>query len=119
MRAPRDPAVREAVETIALGLSLFAPYTAEDMWANLGFEPSIANAGWRKADRSLLVEQTVTAIVQVDGKVRDRVDVAADITEADLERTARELPGVVRSIGDRTVRHVVVRAPRLVNLVTG
>jgi leucyl-tRNA synthetase len=114
-----DPAVREAVETIALGLSLFAPYTAEEMWANLGFEPSVANAGWREADRSLLVEQTVTAVVQVNGKVRDRVDVPADISEADLEQLARELPGVVRSVGDSTVRQSIVRAPRLVNLVVG
>lgn len=112
-----DPAVREAVETIALGLSLFAPYTAEDMWANLGFEPSVANAGWRKADRSLLVEQTVTAVVQVNGKVRDRIDVAADIDADELERLARELPGVVRTVGESEVRHAIVRAPRLVNLV--
>lgn len=114
-----DPAVREAVETIALGLSLFAPYTAEDMWANLGHAPSIANAGWRKPDRSLLVEQSTTAIVQVNGKVRDRVDVPVDIADAELERRARELPGVARSIGDGVVRHVVVRAPKLVNFVVG
>lgn len=114
-----DPAVREAVETIALALSLFAPYTAEDMWANLGFEPSVANAGWRKADPALLVEQTVTAIVQVNGKVRDRVDVPADIDDAALEALARELPGVVRTIGDGEVRQAIVRAPRLVNLVVG
>jgi leucyl-tRNA synthetase len=113
-----DPAVREAVETIALGLSLFAPYTAEDMWARLGYEPSIANYGWRGADASLLTEETVTAVVQVDGKVRDRIEVSPKIGGPELEAAARELPSVVRSIGDRTVVTVVARAPRLINFVT-
>lgn len=114
-----DPAVREAVETVALGLSLFAPYTAEEMWANLGFEPSVANAGWRKADLSLTKDESVTAVVQVNGKVRDRVEVPATISDADLEQTARELPGVARAIGDAEIRKAIVRAPRLVNFVVG
>ena len=113
-----DPAVREAVETIALGLSLFAPYTAEDMWARLGYEPSIANYGWRGADASLLTEETVTAVVQVDGKVRDRIEVSPKIGGPELEAAARELASVQRSIGDRTIVTVVARAPRLVNFVT-
>ncbi|QJU53013.1 leucine--tRNA ligase [Herbiconiux sp. SALV-R1] len=113
-----DPAVREAVETIALGLSLFAPYTAEDMWERLGYEPSIANYGWRGADPSLLTEDTVTAVVQVDGKVRDRLEVSPKIDGAALEAEARELASVKRSIGDREVVTVVARAPRLINFVT-
>ena len=114
---PADPAVREAVEAIALGLSLYAPYTAEDMWARLGHEPSIANAGWRKPDPTLLVEQSTTAVVQVNGKVRDRVEVPASIGADELEALARELPGVVRAVGDGQVVKAIVRAPQLVNLV--
>ncbi|WP_441297177.1 leucine--tRNA ligase [Agrococcus sp. SGAir0287] len=114
---PADPAVREAVEAIALGLSLYAPYTAEDMWARLGHEPSIANAGWRKADATLLVEQSTTAVVQVNGKVRDRVEVPASIGADELEALARALPGVVRSVGDGQIVKAIVRAPQLVNLV--
>jgi leucyl-tRNA synthetase len=110
--------VREAVETIALGLSLFAPYTAEDMWARLGYEPSVANYGWRKADPSLLTEDAVTAVVQVDGKVRDRLEVSPKIDGAALEASARALPSVQRAIGDRTIVTVVARAPRLINFVT-
>ncbi|MBF4570958.1 leucine--tRNA ligase [Herbiconiux sp. VKM Ac-1786] len=113
-----DPAVREAVETIALGLSLFAPYTAEDMWSRLGYEASVANYGWRKADPSLLTQDLVTAVVQVDGKVRDRLEVSPKVEGAALEESARALPSVQRAIGDRTVVTVVVRAPRLVNFVT-
>ena len=70
-----DPAVREAAETLAIMLSLFAPYTAEECWEMLGHEPSVARAGWPAADPALLVEDTVTCVVQVDGKVRDRLEV--------------------------------------------
>ncbi|WP_430592811.1 leucine--tRNA ligase [Humidisolicoccus flavus] len=110
-----DPAVREAVETIALGLSLFAPFTAEDMWEKLGHEPSIANASWPKAEPSLLVEQTVTAIVQVGGKVRATMTVDASISAEDLEKLAREQAPVIRAIGDQAIANVVVRAPKVVS----
>ncbi len=52
---PHDPAVREAVEAVAILLSLVAPYTAEDMWARLGHSPSVARAGWPQVDPALLV----------------------------------------------------------------
>src|SRR5690606_29902559 len=68
-----DPAVREGVEAVAILLSLFAPYTAEDMWAKLGHEPSVARAGWPAVQDALLVQDTTTAVVQVKGKVRDRL----------------------------------------------
>jgi leucyl-tRNA synthetase len=115
---PADAAVREATETVALALSLFAPYTAEEMWEKLGYPPSVALYGWRKPDPALLVQSSVTAVVQVDGKVRDRLEVSPTIDPAELERLARELPAIVRSLGDREVASVVVRAPRLVNIVT-
>jgi leucyl-tRNA synthetase len=113
-----DPAVREAVETIALGLSLFSPYTAEDMWARLGYPPSISAYGWRGADPALLTEDSVTAIVQVDGKVRDRLEVSPKISSGDLEALAKASAAVQRSIGDRTIVNVVVREPRVVSIAT-
>jgi len=113
-----DGAVREAAETVALALSLFAPYTAEEMWEKLGYPPSVALYGWRKADPTLLVQSSVTAVVQVDGKVRDRLEVSPTIDPAELERVARALPTVGRSVGEREIVSVVVRAPRLVNIVT-
>src|SRR5690606_31529818 len=112
---PADAAVREATETVALALSLFAPYVAEEMWEKLGYPASVALAGWRKADPLLLVETSVTCVVQVDGKVRDRLEVSPTIDPAELERLAREAAGVVRAIGDREVVNVVVRAPRVVS----
>lgn len=113
-----DAAVREAVETVALVLSLFAPYTAEEMWERLGYPPSVALYGWRKADPTLLVAESVTCVVQVDGKLRDRIEVSPKATAAELEAQARALPAILRTVGDREIATVVVRAPRLVNIVT-
>jgi leucyl-tRNA synthetase len=113
-----DPAVREAVEVVALALDLFAPYTAEDMWHTLGHEPSVALVPFPPADDSLLVRETVTAIVQVDGKLRDRLEVATDIDAAGLEALARASQNALRAVGERRIVRVIVRAPRMVNFVT-
>ena len=113
-----DAAVREATEVIAVALSLFAPYTAEDMWELLGYQPTVSAAGWRKADPTLLVEDSVTAIIQVDGKMRDKFDVGPKISAAELEKLARESAAVIRTLGDRAIVNVIVRAPRLVNIAT-
>ena len=113
-----DAAVREAVEVITIALSLFAPFTAEEMWEKLGYQPTVALAGWRKADPTLLVEESVTAIVQVDGKMRDKFEVGPKISTEELEKLARSSAAVLRAIGDREVVNVIVRAPRLVNIAT-
>ncbi|MCX7522290.1 leucine--tRNA ligase [Microbacterium sp. STN6] len=113
-----DPAVREAAETIALALNLFAPYTAEDMWQRLGYEPSVALAQWPAPDASLLVEQSVTSIIQVDGKVRDRLEVSPRIDAEELEALARASQAVQRTVADREIVNVIVRAPRVVNIAT-
>jgi leucyl-tRNA synthetase len=112
-----DPAVREATEAVAILLSLVAPYTAEEMWERLGHQPSVARAGWPVVDEALLVEDSITAVIQVQGKVRARLDVSPSITEADLEAVALADPAVVRAIDGATVRRVIVRAPKLVNIV--
>ena len=112
-----DPAVREAVEAVAVMLSLFAPYTAEDMWSRLGHEPAVALAGWPAVDEALLVEETVTCVVQVAAKVRDRLEVPPGIAEDALRELALASPGVVKALDGRGVRTVVVRPPRLVNVV--
>jgi leucyl-tRNA synthetase len=112
-----DPAVREAAETLAVLLSIFAPYTAEECWELLGHEPSVAQAGWPSADPALLVEDLVTCVVQVNGKVRDRLEVSPGIGDDELRELALAAPGVVRALGGDGVRMVIVRAPRLVNVV--
>ena len=114
---PADPAVREAVEVVAILMSLVAPYTAEEMWERLGHQPSIAQVAWPTVDETLLVEETVTAVVQIQGKVKARLEVAPDVSDADLEAAALADPDVVRAIDGREVRRVIVRAPKLVNIV--
>jgi leucyl-tRNA synthetase len=113
-----DAAVREATETVALVLSLVAPFTAEEMWERLGYPPPVALYGWRKADPTLLIEESVTAIVQVDGKVRERLTVSPTITAEDLERLATASDSVRRSVGSRRIARVVVRAPKVVSIAT-
>ncbi len=110
--------MREAAETLAILLSIFAPYTAEECWELLGHEPSVAQAGWPVADPALLVEDLVTCVVQVNGKVRDRLEVPPGIGEDELRELALAAPGVIRAMDGADVRMVIVRAPRLVNIVT-
>ncbi|HCB04582.1 MAG TPA: leucine--tRNA ligase, partial [Nocardioides bacterium] len=112
-----DPAVREAVEAVAVMLSLVAPYTAEEMWSRLGHEPTVARAGWPVVDPALLVESSVTAVVQVQGKVKTRLEVSPDIAASELEALALADPVVVRAVDGREVRRVIVREPSLVNIV--
>ena len=107
----------ELLVAVAVLLAIFAPYTAEECWALLGHEPSVAQAGWPAADPALLVEDLVTCVVQVSGKVRDRLEVPPGIGEDDLRELALAAPGVVRALGGAGVRTIIVRAPRLVNVV--
>jgi leucyl-tRNA synthetase len=116
---PADPAVREAAEAVAILLSLVAPYTAEEMWERLGHQPTVARAGWPVVDEALLVEDTVTAVIQVQGKVRARLEVPPGISAAELEAAALADPAVVRAIDGAAVRRVIVREPGLVNIVVG
>jgi leucyl-tRNA synthetase len=98
-------------------LSLVAPYTAEEMWERLGHAPGVARSSWPEVDPALLVQDSVTAVVQVQGKVRGRLEVSPDISEADLEAAALADEAVQRAIDGAEVRKVIVRAPKLVNIV--
>jgi leucyl-tRNA synthetase len=120
-----DPAVREGAEALAVMLSLFAPYTAEECWEALGGQdrvgpdgiPSVARAPWPIADAALLVQETVTCVVQVNGKVRDRLDVSPGITEDELRELALAAPGAARALTGLGIQRVVVRPPKLLNIV--
>ena len=116
---PADPAVREATEVVAQLLSLVAPYTAEEMWSRLGHEPTVARSAWPEVDPALLVQDSVVAVVQIQGKVKARLEVSPDISAADLEAAAMADPAVARAIEGRAVRKVIVREPKLVNVVVG
>ena len=114
---PSDAAVREAAEAIAISLSLVAPYTAEEMWECLGHKPAIAKAGWPVVDKSLLGADNVIAILQVNGKIKDRIEVSPNVTKEDLEKLAIENPEIKAALTGVTVKKVITVTPKLVNFV--
>ena len=112
-----DPAVREAVEAIAIMLSLVAPFTAEEMWERLGHKPAIATAGWPVVDEKLLVADAVEAVIQINGKIIERIEVTPTISDAEIEALALANPTVAAALNGATPKKVIARAPKLVNIV--
>jgi leucyl-tRNA synthetase len=112
-----DPAAREAVEAIAIMVSLVAPFTAEEMWERLGHKPAVALAGWPAVDPKLLVADSVEAVIQINGKIKERIDVSPTITDAELEALALAHPTIVAELGANAPKKVIARAPKLVNIV--
>jgi leucyl-tRNA synthetase len=112
-----DPAVREAVEAIAIMLSLVAPFTAEEMWERLGHKPAIATAGWPVVDEKLLVADAVEAVIQINGKIKERIEVSPTITDAEIEALALAHPTIAAELNGATPKKVIARAPKIVNIV--
>jgi leucyl-tRNA synthetase len=112
-----DPAVREATEATAIMLSLVAPFTAEEMWERLGHKPAIATAGWPAVDPALLVDDEVEAVIQINGKIKDRMSVSPNISDADFEAAALALPSIIAELNGAAPKKVIARAPKLVNIV--
>ena len=108
---------RKAVEDLILMVAPVAPHIAEELWSKLGHEGSLAHKPFPVvADEALLVDDTVTCVVQVKGKLRDRLEVAADISDEDLTAAALASEKVAKYL-DGEPRKVIVRAPNLVNIV--
>jgi leucyl-tRNA synthetase len=108
---------REVAEALVLMLAPLAPHIAEELWARLGHEQSLAYAPFPVADAAMLVSEHVTAVIQVDGKVRDRIEVLSSIGEAELRSLALASERVQRVLAGRGVARTVVKAPALVNVV--
>ncbi|HEX6336516.1 MAG TPA: leucine--tRNA ligase [Jiangellaceae bacterium] len=114
-----DAAPREVVEPLVLMVAPVAPHIAEELWQRLGHDESLAFAAFPEADPALLVEETVTCVVQVAGKVRDRLEVPPSADEETLRVLALDSKAVQRALDGRPVRKIIVRAPKLVNVVPG
>jgi len=112
-----DPAVREATEAIAIMLSLVAPFTAEEMWERLGHKPAIATAGWPVVDEKLLVADAVEAVIQINGKITERIEVSPTITDSEIEAQALAHPTIIAALNGAAPKKVIARAPKLVNIV--
>jgi leucyl-tRNA synthetase len=98
-------------------LSLVAPFTAEEMWERLGHAPCVALAGWPKVDPVLLVADSVIAVVQINGKIKERLEVSPLITDAELEAEALAHATIREALVGSSVLKVVTRAPKIVNIV--
>jgi leucyl-tRNA synthetase len=110
---------RRAAEVLALMMAPVAPFIAEELWREvLGNAESVHVSRWPEFDPSLVNMERLTLVVQVDGKVRDRLEVAPDVSEKQIEELALGSARVQRALDGRTVRRVIARPPRLVNLVT-
>jgi leucyl-tRNA synthetase len=110
---------REASTALVQMVAPMAPFVAEELWRDvLGNESSVHMSSWPAFDPGLAAEDTVVLVVQVDGRVRDRIEVPADASEEHCRNLALASEKALKSVDGREIRQVIVRAPRLVNLVT-
>jgi len=114
-KAPDDPAARFAAETAVALLQPYAPHVAEELWGVLGHE-RLWEAPWPKADEAMLRSETIELVLQVNGKVRDRVEVPVGLSEEELIERAKASPKVQAHLDGDEVRAIVV-PDKLVNLV--
>ena len=112
-----DWALREAAELLVQMIGPMMPHLAEDCWSRLGHGTLLANAPWREAEPALLVDDTVTIAVQVNGKRRDELVIARDAPSTEVEAAALRLEPVVRAMDGKTPKKVIVVPQRIVNVV--
>jgi leucyl-tRNA synthetase len=110
---------REAATALVQMIAPFAPFIAEELWReSLGHDSSVHTSMWPTFDPSLAAEESVVMVVQVDGRVRDRIEVAAHTSEQRCRELALASEKARKSLDGREIRQVIIRAPRLVNFVT-
>jgi leucyl-tRNA synthetase len=117
-RAPDDPAARFAAETAVSLIQPYAPHVAEELWERLGHE-RLWEQSWPEADPALLEHDTFELVVQVNGRVRDRIEVPSDLPEDELIERAKASPKVQSYLDGGEIRQTIVVPRRLVNIVTG
>jgi leucyl-tRNA synthetase len=116
--APHVDVWNEALDTLLLLLAVMSPHVTAELWEQRHpGEPSVHLQRWPTFDPDLVRQETVTMVVQVNGKVRDRVDVDAGISEGDAEEVALASVKVIDALGGTAPKRVVVRPPHLVNVV--
>jgi leucyl-tRNA synthetase len=111
--------VREAIEALVLMVSPFAPHTAEELWERLGHAGGLTAAGWPSFDADAAKAAEIVIPVQVNGKLRGRVTVSPDATEAEIQAAALADPAVQAHIAGKPVKKVIVAGGRLVSVVVG
>jgi len=115
---PKDRALlKSAMEILVLVLSPFAPHFCEDIWEKMGHQELLIHTSWPVFDPDLAREETVTVVVQINGKLRDKFDVGRGLPKEDVERKALESEKIRNIIGDRKIRKVIFVQDKLVNIV--
>ena len=110
-------ALREAIGVLVHLVGPMMPHLAEELWQRLGHETLLANSDWPEADASLTVDETVVVALQINGKLRDQINVAADCAKDELEKLALNQPKIQKNIEGKTIRKVIVVPGRIVNIV--
>jgi leucyl-tRNA synthetase len=111
--------MQEALEAIVLMLSPIVPHIAQALWSALGHADSVVDCRWPQADRAALVRDSIELVIQVNGKMRGKVAVAADAADADIRAAALAEPNVQRFMAGKQPRKVIIVPRRLVNVVVG
>ncbi|MEU3222473.1 leucine--tRNA ligase [Streptomyces sp. NPDC006976] len=111
------PLPRSVAEALVLLVAPLAPHIAEELWHRLGHTESVVHQDFPVADPAYVVDETVTCVVQIKGKVKARLEISPSITDAELEALALADPAVVAALDGAGIRKVIVRAPKLVNIV--
>ena len=112
-----DGLLKEVVETIILLLAPFAPHMTEELWANLDYAGSVHNEVWPEYEAEATKKDEIEIVVQVNGKVRDKVEVPADIEDEELKQVAKEQENVQRHIEGKEIVKEIVVPKKLVNIV--
>ncbi len=108
---------KEVAEPLLIMLAPLAPHIAEELWSKLGHTTSVTQQSFPVADESLLVDETITVVVQVNGKVRGKIDLPADVSEADAVAAVLELEAVSSRLEGNEPRKTIVRLPKIINIV--
>jgi len=109
--------MQEALEKVVLMLAPIVPHISHELWFALGYKQAVVGCSWPEVDESALVQESVTLVVQVNGKVRGRITVAADAQKEAIEATALSEPNVQKYIAGKQVRKMIIVPGKLVNVV--
>ena len=115
---PADQIIRrKTLEMILVMLSPMVPHLAEELWQHLGYETGIQEAGWPELDASLLEQNHVTLAIQVNGKLRATLEVARDLSEDEIKKSALALENVEKTLDGKNLRKVIYVPEKIINFV--
>ncbi len=109
--------LKEAIESVVILLSPFVPHIGEEMWRALGKTDSMFKSKWPSYDKNAIVEKVVTIAIQINGKLRSKIEVSADMNNADLKAAVLSDPKIKNWIGEKAIRDLIIVPKKLVNVV--